>query len=191
MRKARGAGRRPSDWRAILAGHRPEAVLERLVPGDPLDLRGCVARGLERRALALDAERVWLRVAARVAHRASGYRGRPALRRWLDLRVDEVILELVREDAGLAATAPDEAGCCAVAGPLGFAPAEARALLSTFNLCDEADRRAFLELVVRCADFDTLGRGAVRAARRARATWIALLDQAAAGRASDGASGAA
>ena len=39
-----------------------------------------------------------------------------------------------------------------------------------------ADRRAFLALVVEARPFDSLGRRAVDAAKRARATWLALLE---------------
>lgn len=163
-------------WRAVLAGRPAHQVLEALLEGDPLDLRGRVARALERRVLALDAERAQLRAAARIARLAGGYRGHPAPDTWLDERVDEALFELVREDLederdGNPGAPPPPC----VAGALGLGPAATRRVLTTFNRLPLADRRAFYELVVRGGDFDALGRRAVAVARRARAVWIELL----------------
>jgi len=165
-------------WRRLLAGSPARIVLARLLDGDPLDLRGRVARGLERGALLLDAERAFLRAAARTARRAERYRGQPALSSWLDACVEEALAELVREEREAERPGPADGpeACAALAGPLGIDPRAAGRILSTFNARPLADRRAFFELVLAGRGFDALGRRAVGAARRARATLIALLE---------------
>jgi hypothetical protein len=155
-------------WRAILAGAGSHAVLARLLQGDPLELRSRVARALERRALVLDAERAFLRALARTARLAQRYRGEPALGTWLDQRVDEALLELVREDQEAERSEAAPAVSASLCRPLGLEPRAARRILTALNSRPLAERRAFCELVVAGRAFDGLGPQAVPTARLAR-----------------------
>src|SRR5687767_2341511 len=61
---------RAVDWRVILAGASPREVLARLMNGDPLGLAVVVEQRLRVHAYLLDADRVFLRAAARCARLA-------------------------------------------------------------------------------------------------------------------------
>jgi hypothetical protein len=163
-------------WRSILAGSRASDVLRRLIAGDPLDLRRRVADALERRALVLDAERVFLRALACTARQAERYRGDPPLSAWLERRVDEALQQLVLEDQDAANEEPGSALDANLCRPLGIEPRTAGRILYAFNSRPLAERRAFRDAVIVGRGLEGLGSEALPAARRARATLVALLD---------------
>ena len=173
-----------SAWRTLLAGT-PREVLSRLVPGDPLGVRGVVAKRLRSGSVLLDADRVHLRVIARIARSAGRYRGRPALEDWVDGHVLQVLGDVIREDHESARgpsmideEAPD--AFLALAGPLGLDPTSMRKACAAFNVLPLADRAAFLELVVANRTLDDLarelGESATQIARRARRALEAILE---------------
>ena len=177
-------------WRGLLAGT-PREVLARLVQGDPLGVRGVVARRLRSGSVLLDADRVHLRVVAQLARSAGKYRGRPAVEDWVDGHVLRILSELVREDhesAGAgASTEPDAPARApdaftALAGPLGLDPRSMRAACAVFNVLPLADRAAFIELVLANRPLDDLarelGESATPIARRARRALDAVLGSA-------------
>jgi len=173
-------------WRSLLAGT-PREVLARLVQGDPLGVRGVVARRLRSGSLLLDADRVHLRVIAQLARSAGRYRGRPAVEDWVDGHVLRILAEVVREDhepAGAGASteprAPD--AFTALAGPLGLDPRSMRVACAAFNVLPLADRAAFIDLVLANRPLDDLarelGESATQVARRARRALDAVLGSA-------------
>lgn len=183
---------RPVDWRSILAAASPREVLARLMNGDPLDLAHVVEERLKARAYLLDADRVYLRTAARCARLAARYRGDPPLATWLAERVDESLLELVDEELEALASGASPQGELAVfeslARPLGLDPARTRRACAVHNALDEAERRAFREVVLEGRDLDQLARGSARSAtaiaRAARRALLAVLAEIEAGGAS-------
>lgn len=174
---------RAGDWRAILAGASPREVLARLMNGDPLALASVVEERLRVRAYLLDADRVFLRAAARCARMAGRYRGDPPLAAWLAERVDEALLELVEEElealAGGCESGPDQAVFESLARPLGLDPGRTRRACAVHNGLDEELRRAFREVVLEGRDLDGLaragGRSATAIARAARRALLAVL----------------
>ena len=174
-------------WRSLLAGT-PREVLARLVQGDPLGVRGVVSKRLRAGSVLLDADRVLLRVLARIARSAGRYRGRPAIDDWVDGHVLQVLGDVIREDhesaRGRATTGEEEASDAflALAGPLGLDPASMRRACSAFNVLPLADRAAFIDLVLRNRSLDDLarelGESATQIARRARRALDLILDAA-------------
>jgi len=171
-------------WRTLLAGT-PREVLARLVQGDPLGVRGIVSKRLRSGSVLLDADRVHLRVVARIARSAGRYRGRPGVLDWVDGHVLAVLGDVIREDhesaRGSASTdeeAPD--AFLALAGPLGLDPASMRRACSAFNVLPLADRAAFVDLVLRNRSLDDLarelGESATQIARRARRAFDSILE---------------
>ena len=173
------------DWRRLLSGASPREVLARLMNGDPLRLVAVVEQRLRARAYLFDADRVFLRAAARCARFAGRYRGEPVLGTWLAERVDEALLDLLRADA-LAARrgeAPGREQLAAfelLARPLGLEPARMHAACLAHNQLGVEERRAFRELVLEGASLDALaarrGRPATELARAARAALLTLLE---------------
>jgi DNA-directed RNA polymerase specialized sigma24 family protein len=178
--------RRATSWRALLCGGSPREVLARILPGDPLGLRAHVAERLRERAYLLDADRVLLRAMARCARFAVRYRGRPELGAWLAERVDEALLDLVREDLedlrAERAPPPERlAVFVELASPLGLDPAQAWAACTRLNLCVPEERVAFRALVLDGVSLDELarrgGQTATELARRARRALEAALTE--------------
>ena len=179
------AGTAPA-WRRVLAGT-PREVLARLVQGDPLGVRSAVASRLRSGCLLLDADRVHLRVIARIARSAGRYRGRPGVEEWVDGHVLKILGEVIREDheaaRGRASTGNEpSAAFSALAEPLGLDPQSMRKACSSFNVLPLADRAAFTDLVLRSRSLDELarelGEGATHIARRARRSLDVILEAA-------------
>jgi DNA-directed RNA polymerase specialized sigma24 family protein len=175
-------------WRSALAGT-PREVLARLVQGDPLGVRGRVARRLRSDALLLDADRIHLCVVARIARSAGRYRGRPGIEEWLDAHVLATIADVVRRDHEVARSPqafPEESASAfaALAAPLGLDPGGMRRACAAFNVLPQADRAAFVDLVLRDRSLDEMakesGESATRIARRARRGLDAVLESSAA-----------
>lgn len=173
-------------WRTLLAGT-PREVLARLVQGDPLGVRGVVAERLRSGSVLLDADRVQLRVIARIARSAGRYRGRPVVDDWVDGHVLQIIAEVIREDHESArGCVPTGEGLAdvftALAGPLGLEPASMRKACAAFNVLPLADRAAFVDLVLRNRSLDELarelGQSATQIARCARRALDAILESA-------------
>jgi DNA-directed RNA polymerase specialized sigma24 family protein len=159
-------------------------VLGRLVQDDPLGIRGKVAARLQSDALLFDADRVYLRVLARVSRFAGRYRGRPELAAWIESAVAESVEELLREEHESLRSRRPEASekvgvFAALALPLGLDPMAMRVACAAFNHLPCADRSAFTELVLRGSSLDTVarsaGESATEVARRARRALDAIL----------------
>lgn len=170
-------------WRTILAGT-PREVLARLVQGDPLGVRVVVAKRLRSGSVLLDADRVHLRVIARIARSAGRYHGRPAVDDWVDGHVLQIIGEVIREDhesarAGASTQEDSSDAFSALAGPLGLDPESMRKACAVFNVLPLADRAAFIDLVLRNRSLDDLarelGESATQIARCARRALDAIL----------------
>lgn len=148
----------------------PRDLLERLVVGDPLGLRGLARDELARRALLWDADALARKALARVAWRA-GAEGRRRLGgAFARACLDGALADLDRPGAD----DPDEARDFERLGlALGFDGAAVARACRAHNRMGAADRLAFRRLVVEGADLDAtaheLGLDAsslVRAARR-------------------------
>ena len=95
----------------LLRGHCARDILVRLVDGDPLELAArCRARQTER-AVLVENHRLCLRTAARVAYAAARYRETPPFATWLCNRIDEAIIDIIREEreADRCGSAPPDA----------------------------------------------------------------------------------
>ena len=176
-------GREP-DWRAVLAAASPREVLARLMGGDPLGLAAVVEERLRARAYLFDADRVFLRTAARCARLAVRYRGDPPIARWLAERADEALLDLLRTDAesDLRGEPPPPERLAAfqvLARPLGLDPARMHRACLAHNQLPQEQRRAFRELLIEGRSLDELaangGRSATDIARAARAALLVVL----------------
>lgn len=164
------------DWRELFVGRTAIELLPILIAGDPLGLRKRVARRLRVRAWLLAADRVLLRAVARCARAAPDYRGASEIADWLDLLIDDAVLDLLREDsdAEYAGRAPDEIeleAYVALAAPLGLEPLHMRRVCIAFNRLDEPERVAFHAWVL-------AGRKLSEAARSLRLTESVVADRA-------------
>jgi len=168
----------------VLAGASPREVLARLMAGDPLGLAHVVEERLRARAYLLDADRVFLRTAARCARLAVRYRGDPTLERWLAERADEAIGDLLRADgeAELRGEPPGPERLAVLevlARPLGLDPARLHSACLEHNRLPEPQRRAFREVVLEGRSLDALAasgdRSATELARAARAALLRVL----------------
>ncbi len=183
---ARAAERcqRAEDWRRVLAGASPREVLGRVMNGDPLGLAARIEERLRARAYLFDADRVFLRAAARCARLAGRYRGDPPLEHWLAERIDESLLDLLRTDAEADVhghpPGPEQLAAFEVlARPLGLDPACMHHACLVHNQLPEAQRKAFRELVIEGRTLDELAASghssATEIARAARAALLAVL----------------
>ena len=139
---------------ALLAAASPRAILARIVPDDPLELRPRIARALRRHALFLDPDRLFLRAVALCARAAPDWRGHPPLDEWLDAHVEAAVLDRCREE-GEASAEPGEPGGAGeksvfdlLARPLGLDAARARVACRRFHRAPRDDREAFFLLVI-------------------------------------------
>lgn len=138
-------------WSRILVHEPAEAVLERLVEGDPLDLRRRIRHVVAEGCLLVDAERAFLRAAAGCARGARSYGGSPELCAWIDERVREAVWELARgadelRGDGSSADPPDVFDL--LARFLGFKAAALRRAARAFNACSDDQRSAFRQLIL-------------------------------------------
>jgi hypothetical protein len=175
---------REAEWRRVLCAASPREVLGRILCGDPLGLAARVEERLRARAYLFDADRVFLRAAARCARMALRYRGDPPLQRWLAERVDEALLDLLRADAegelrGEPAGPERLAVFEALARPLGLDPARMHSACLAHNQLPQAQRLAFREVVLEGRSLDSLAargdRSATDIARAARAALVCVL----------------
>jgi hypothetical protein len=175
---------REGEWRRVLCAGSPREVLARLLCGDPLGLAARVEERLRSRAYLFDADRVYLRAAARCARLALRYRGDPPLQRWLAERVDEALLDLLRADSeselrGEPAGPERLAVFEALARPLGLDPARMHSACLAHNQLPQAQRQAFREVVLEGRSLDGLAahgdRTATDIARAARAALVCVL----------------
>lgn len=175
---------RDGEWRRVLCAASPREVLGRLLCGDPLGLAARVEERLRARAYLFDADRVYLRAAARCARMALRYRGDPPLQRWLAERVDEALLDLLRADAeselrGEPAGPERLAVFEALARPLGLDPARMHSACLAHNQLPQAQRQAFREVVLEGRSLDGLAasgdRSATDIARAARSALLCVL----------------
>jgi hypothetical protein len=175
-----GRPQRAVDWRRVLAGASPREVLARLMNGDPLGIAAVVEARLRARAYLFDADRVFLRTAARCARLAVRFRGDPPLERWLAERADEALGDLLRADAEreLRGEPPGPENLAVfdvLARPLGLDPARMHRACLAHNQLPEAQRRAFREVVIEARSIDALAAGDSRSATEiARAARAAL-----------------
>ena len=148
-------GRGPSDSGAPLGSTVPEPllgkpskILEWILDGDPLELEARCREHLERNALLLDPERLFLRSAAVVANSARRYDGRPALQQWLMLQLEIAFQQLRREDliaalSGEPIEVEQRIDHAYLIGLLGLSPEDARHAALVFNALPERVRHAW------------------------------------------------
>jgi len=153
----------------LLTGSAAE-VLARIVPEDPLGLRGRIGVRLEERALLLDPEGVLLAAQALCALHAPLWRGEPPLDTWLEERVEEALAECLAEDA---LGPPRAAGLEAFARPLSLEPVSLAMACARFHRLPFEAREAFFALVLDARAPERLARARGLSlsdlARRARA----------------------
>jgi DNA-directed RNA polymerase specialized sigma24 family protein len=134
------------------AGLGPRDLVLLLRRGDPLGLFERGRRRLSERGVFLSPRRLRLRVQARVALEAPGYRGAPVLARWLDRCIDRSIEELVEEQHAdeVLELRPggDRAYQCWLASCLDVETDRARLACVALNALPEACRRTFFALEV-------------------------------------------
>lgn len=161
--------------RLLLAQGEPAEILARIVPHDPLGLRPLVGRRLVDRCLFLDADRVFLAAAARVALDAPRWRGRPGLEAWLRRQVDAAIDGLAASSTRVTAGGIWRD----LARPFGFDPLRLATACARLSRRPRAERQAFFLLLVELRPLAEAGRamgvGAVDLARLARRALDALL----------------
>jgi len=154
-----GAWRAPRAWRALLAVREPRALLELLVPEDPLELRALVGQRLEARALVLDAGRALVQSFARLAAalrpglrtRAKGGLGvGPA---WLVFVVDEALDALA---VSLVMPRSAEATRCELSASSPW-NGEAR-VLAAFARRPQHERRTAFDVLLGRRGLETLAR---------------------------------
>jgi hypothetical protein len=134
-------------------------VLARFVDDDPLELGPRCAEALRVGSWLLDHERLFLRAAARAAHRGWQSSGRPALDAWLKSVIDDSIAELLTDDreaerSGLPLPVVSEPRYAALSGALGIEPLEARAACVRFNRLPRIVRRAFFAIFIERVPLD-------------------------------------
>lgn len=93
-----GGGPEERDWLEIVSSGDAHAILERLARENPLDLAQRCTDRTRAKAVLLDAERVLLRAAARIAYHAHRYDASRSLDGWIAERIDQAIEDLLRED---------------------------------------------------------------------------------------------
>jgi len=183
------------DEGALLLTGSAREVLARLLVDDPLRLGERAAALLAARALLLDAERLRLAALVLCALRAREWRGRPALGRWLEERLEEALADALAEDEEPPRERPHgrerdgrerdgrerdgRAGSWAELGTsVGLDGRELRAGCARFNRLPREQREAFFALVLEGAspDAESRARGLTLTefARRARAALEAL-----------------
>ncbi len=163
-------------WRDLLTGRQPDAILERLLDGDPLRLRGLVARGIRGGCYFLDADRVQLRALACIAHGVT-IDGPPSDTAWIQQRVARAIEDVLKDERRVVSMArasrpagarhgaalevdgaevggfheeaePGAAALHSLAVPFGLVGADLRFACDVFNRRSARDRRAFFALFV-------------------------------------------
>jgi len=164
-----------------LAAPDPAQWIERLVDGDPLELRAAIDRRLRERALLVDAGRVHLRALALLARSGAERAPRPEPRAWIDACVERAIEDALAEclEVATGARAPESPSLSALGRPLGIDLRRACALLACFAGRPLAERHAFVGLVLEGSSLDELARASGGSAseigRRARRALDALL----------------
>lgn len=175
------AWRPAAGWRDILAGRDPDVILERLLDGDPLRLRGLVGRAIRRGCYFLDADRVHLRTLARIAHDVT-IDGPPADGAWVQAHVSGALDDLLRSERRAIVTGAesDLETLRVLSAPLALEGADLRIACDSFNRLALADRQAFFALFVERLELDgaasSLGVSAALLARRARAALTGITD---------------
>lgn len=122
-------------------------ALRHWVEGGAPDVQTACERRLAARAIVLDARRVALR-AFTLAMRRREPPSEPPAPRWIDLAIDQLVGEDLREErAGLAPRAPRDERYAALADAVGVAPATVRRMCVRINSLDSDVRHAFYHLV--------------------------------------------
>lgn len=142
------------DWRELFSGGTERDVLYRLIEGDPLDLRPLCWVLVANESWMIEPDRLFMRSAARIAMKASLYKGEPELDDWMDDLVTTGLGEILEEDreaerAGLGVAPEDLPGYRAlIPAETGIEDDLTRRATVIFNQFEEPDRRPFYEVVV-------------------------------------------
>jgi|FLOH01.1.fsa_nt_gi hypothetical protein len=156
---------------ASLVEEGPRALLDRLIDGDPLEMRALVHARLAERSLLWDEEALCLRALALCAHQTVVQRRRRLDREWLLGIVDRSIeqLALLGEDMSDGNPA---AGFAVFGLPLNFEPSAVRRACLALNRMGDFQRRCFRALLIDGRDLDAvaheLGRDGGAVGRGAR-----------------------
>lgn len=135
----------------------PSDLLDRLIPGDPLEIRKLVRARLAERALLWDEESLCLRTLAICAHRTVEARRRRLDQDWLLGFVDEAIgqLALGGDPAAEAGELPifEQLGL-----PLNFEPGSIAAACLALNRLPDLERLCFRALIIDGRELDDVAR---------------------------------
>jgi hypothetical protein len=139
--------------REVLGSGKPRVVLARLMDGDPLEIGPRCQERLQTECWLVDLSRLVLRAYARIAYAAPRYRGRPPLDDWLRSRIDQSVVELVREDreeerTGIPAEEPWDPRYAWVSETLGLEPELARRACIAFNDLPRDVRQTYFAISV-------------------------------------------
>lgn len=135
----------------------PSDLLDRLIPGDPLEIRTLVRARLAERALLWDEEALCLRALALCAHRTVQARRRRLDQDWLLGFVDEAIGQLALggdpESEGGALSIFEQLGL-----PLDFEAGSIAKACRALNCLPELQRLCFQALIICGRDLDDVAR---------------------------------
>lgn len=137
----------------ILSDRSPRVILERILDGDPLDMDGRCFLRLRHNATLIDADRLYNRATAWVAHQATAYDGTPPLADWLNQCIDSTIRNLLDEDMelerqGIPPTTPWDPAFSFLTETLGVEPPIARKCAVVFNNLPIPVRKSFWVVVM-------------------------------------------
>ncbi len=144
----------------LLRGMSSDAILVRLMDGDPLGIRQRCAERVRERCHLVFFDSLTLRTAARIAHAGVRYRGQVPFDRWVRDRIDEAIQDLLEEEheaerSGVPASEPWETHYVFISELLGVEPGMTRRGCIRFNNLEHPVREVFFAL---CVDAITLNR---------------------------------
>jgi len=137
----------------VLSRRSPREVLERLVDGDPFEIRARCVERIHAEAVMVCVRRLHLRSVARVAYAASRYRGEPALDAWLAEHIAFSLRELLEEDREeerlkIPPSRPWDPRYAFLSETLGVEPTLARRACVDFNLLPHDVRCAYFAVLV-------------------------------------------
>ncbi len=157
-----GIGEAPRHYPAaeLLSGMSANAILERIMNGDPLGIRERCSQRIRNRCFLLAFDRLYLRTMARIAHAGVRYRGQVPFDQWINDRIDGSADEIIEEEleaerSGIPPAEPWESHYLFVSGMLGIEPGMTRRGCIRFNTLELPVRRIFFAL---CVDGITFNR---------------------------------
>lgn len=130
-----------------------EAVLNRIVDGDPLGIQERCSAWTRKRFYLIDFERMMMRTMAMIAHTGRKYRGQVPFNDWVFERIDASADQLMEEEVeqertGAPVSQPYSAHYEVVANIMGMTPEDTRPGCIRFNQLPLPPRRAFFDMCI-------------------------------------------